>query len=893
MCVRTSLARAALSKAPTFKSTLFGRSFALLTLALAPLGAPIAVNAASLGASSAYGESVDLHLLPLLGAGIPITSGPLPTRSGSAPPAYDLTQQVASVVVSSPLLGTVLQTGIFKAHAASTLPGQDSATGNAEVNNLSLRLAGVLPLLTLTADTVVSNAAATGPCTGAPTATGGTTLTNVVLGGPLGVGIAVPVHPSPNFVLLNLQGIRVVLNEQIATGTGLARGLTVNAIHVTVTNSVLAGLGVLSGDVTIAQSHADLFCEAPPVTPDLALTAFATPDHAHIGDAAQIEFEVDNFGPGSASQVVFSGSIAGAATIESVVPSQGTCTGTMTLSCAFGTLPVGGFAAVTVHLRPTANGFIIGSGSVASSTPDPNPEDNQASASIEVRPSEGPPPASANLAASVTDSPDPVSANGSVTYVATLSNLGPDTAEGVLFSIDPPTRGTLSSVATNRGSCTGTSPILCSIGSLTLNQSAKVTVVVGAPASGTLTLTATATASTADADLSNNQASASTQVAGTPPQQQAHRCDLDDVPAATLLFPYFEVELGNPDGKTTIISIVNSVAAGHLARVTLWTDCGVPSMSFDVYLTGFDVQTINLRDLFNGKVPQTGLGLSPRGNLSDALSSPLGCPLEGTVAAGLNANEIAHVRAWHTGQRSPLTANCASLAHLGASRAVGYVTVDAVQRCSLLTPADPGYFGAGGVASNDNVLWGDYLIVDRSDNSAKGDLAVHIVAEPGVYKAGDYTFYARYVNGSGIDARRPLGTSYATRYLAGGVVASATDLLIWRDTKVSEKTGFACGSDPSWFPLEQRGVIAFDEEETAVQMTRSDTRMPVALQIVTMDSEDMPTPASFGWAFIDLWHKGGLFGDVAQGWVTTTMGAEGKYSIGQRAVRLDSACDKF
>src|SRR6185436_19069229 len=157
-----------------------------------------------------------------------------------------------------------------------------------------------------------------------------------------------------------------------------------------------------------------------------------------------------------------------------------------------------------------------------------------------------------------------------------------------------------------------------------------------------------------------------------------------------------------------------------------WTDCGVPSMSFDVYLTGFDVQTINLRDLFNGKVPQTGLGLSPRGNLSDALASPLGCPVQGTVAAGLNANEIAHVRAWHTGQRSPLTANCASLAHLGATRAVGYVTVDAVQRCSSLTPADPGYFGAGGVASNDNVLWGDYLIVDRSDNSAKGDMAVHI-----------------------------------------------------------------------------------------------------------------------------------------------------------------------
>src|SRR5436309_9338206 len=78
-------------------------------------------------------------------------------------------------------------------------------------------------------------------------------------------------------------------------------------------------------------------------------------------------------------------------------------------------------------------------------------------------------------------------------------------------------------------------------------------------------------------------------------------CTIDDVPAATLLLPYFEVDAANGSGITTLFSINNASATAVLAHVTVWTDLSVPVLDFNVYLTGYDVQSLNLRDiLING-----------------------------------------------------------------------------------------------------------------------------------------------------------------------------------------------------------------------------------------------------------------------------------------------------
>src|SRR5262249_26320894 len=85
----------------------------------------------------------------------------------------------------------------------------------------------------------------------------------------------------------------------------------------------------------------------------------------------------------------------------------------------------------------------------------------------------------------------------------------------------------------------------------------------------------------------------------------AEICSLDNAAAATLLLPYSEGARDNPGGQTTLFSINNASATAMLVKVQVWTDLGVPTLGFMVYLTGFDVETINLRDVFNGVLPQT------------------------------------------------------------------------------------------------------------------------------------------------------------------------------------------------------------------------------------------------------------------------------------------------
>ena len=100
-------------------------------------------------------------------------------------------------------------------------------------------------------------------------------------------------------------------------------------------------------------------------------------------------------------------------------------------------------------------------------------------------------------------------------------------------------------------------------------------------------------------------------------QSFAELCTIDAVPAATLLLPVFQVDIGDANGNgnadcldgsgiDTLFSINNASAAPALAHVTLWTDWTFPTLDFDVYLTGFDMQSVSLcQVLANGNLPVT------------------------------------------------------------------------------------------------------------------------------------------------------------------------------------------------------------------------------------------------------------------------------------------------
>jgi hypothetical protein len=389
---------------------------------------------------------------------------------------------------------------------------------------------------------------------------------------------------------------------------------------------------------------------------------------------------------------------------------------------------------------------------------------------------------------------------------------------------------------------------------------------------------------------------------------------VDDVPAATLLLPYFEVDLDDPNGVTTLMSINNASATAVIAHVVLWTDLSVHVLDFNVYLTGYDVQSINLRDiLVDGNLPVTASdgqdptdSISPQGPASQDINFASCNGILPYDNPSLDATYIDHVQSTLTGQASDIFFGglCSGVDH-GDRIARGYVTVDTVNNCSTNFPQDVGYFinGGAGTATNQNVLWGDYFYVNPAQNFAQGETLVHIEADAVNLGATEYTFYYRYSLGG--DNREGLGNIFAVRYLNGGVFNGGTDLLTWRDSKRSINP-FSCALvAPSPYPLGQNQVVVFDEEENfetpeGCQISPcppGDTIIPFPweAQRTEVGSSALPATPDFGWIFLNL--NSAVAGSqvpfepLMQNWVSVVMDAEGRFSVGFDAMQLSNVTD--
>jgi uncharacterized repeat protein (TIGR01451 family) len=109
------------------------------------------------------------------------------------------------------------------------------------------------------------------------------------------------------------------------------------------------------------------------------------------------------------------------------------------------------------------------------------------------------------------------SLDGNLTYtLAVRNNHATNPAEGVSV-IDPlPAGATFVSSASDRGSCTGTTNVSCSVGTLAAGQSANIAIVVRPTATGPLTNTASVTTTASDTDTGNNSSSAQVTVPPRP-----------------------------------------------------------------------------------------------------------------------------------------------------------------------------------------------------------------------------------------------------------------------------------------------------------------------------------------------------------------------------------------
>lgn len=395
-------------------------------------------------------------------------------------------------------------------------------------------------------------------------------------------------------------------------------------------------------------------------------------------------------------------------------------------------------------------------------------------------------------------------------------------------------------------------------------------------------------------------------------------CTIDEVPAATLLLPYFEVDVANQWRVNTLFSINNASSTAILAHVVVWSDLSVPVLDFNLYLTGYDVQTISLYDVLNGVLPQTASDgqdphdtISPQGAFSQDINFA-SCNGFLPPPPNLRADFVDHLRLSLTGQPSPtfLSGRCAGR-DLGDNIARGYVTVDTVNNCTQRFPGDPSYFTND--ATFQNALWGDFFLVHELQNYADGNPLVHIEAsltDLQTTTPGQYTFYGRYVGWNATDHREPLSTNFAARYITQGIFDAGTSLIVWRDSKVNQAP-FVCpslgGSFPPWYPLGQEGIVIFDEQEQPLLTSTFPISpqppqqgllpFPAEAQSTLVGSADLPVPFNFGWLYLNLNTTVAPAGAVppedpaaAQAWVVVTMSAQGRFSVGYDAIQLDSAC---
>lgn len=255
---------------------------------------------------------------------------------------------------------------------------------------------------------------------------------------------------------------------------------------------------------------------------DLTVTLADNPDPVVAGANLTYFATLTNNGPADAADATISLPLPATLTMVSVVSSAGaTCTapavganGTVSCTWAGATATGPGNArTVTVVARVpanTASGFVFNAQTtVTSTTADPTPGNNLATTGTGVI-------TAANLTMALTDSPDPVIAGNQLTYLATLTNVGPSDAQAASITLPLPVGTTFVSVMPSAGgACNAVSPVVCTWAGATAPagvRSATIVALVAPATSGPLSATATAASTTTDPVPGNNTANAATAV---------------------------------------------------------------------------------------------------------------------------------------------------------------------------------------------------------------------------------------------------------------------------------------------------------------------------------------------------------------------------------------------
>jgi hypothetical protein len=413
-------------------------------------------------------------------------------------------------------------------------------------------------------------------------------------------------------------------------------------------------------------------------------------------------------------------------------------------------------------------------------------------------------------------------------------------------------------------------------------------------------------------------------------------CDIAILPAATLLVPYFEVDISSPPetAQTTLFTVTNVTQIPQVAHVTIWTDYSFPVLDFNLFLTGYDTQSINLYDVIARGIIAPNSGTSSETEEGDlSLANSANPNFFGSTVANCSVLPGAIPATILSDLRTSLTtgiySGCGSNRIGGThANAIGYVTIDVSAQCSTTLPNTASYFTTEILF--DNVLTGDVIQLNpnpATGNYAGGNPLVHIRAVPEGGTAGSipgtnlpYTFYDRYTSALSrtVDRRQPLPSAFAARFIEGGTSGFQTQFKIWREGITSGVA--ACSAYASNRALAVSELVRFDEHENPTTISSgvvispapsTTIQLPETSRTTTSNTNVFPPLSSVsgdiaGWMYLNLNNGGavtynanraGFTGGTtvvglrqSQNWVVVSMFAEGRYSVDFDATMLANGC---